>query len=198
MQIAVSFARDGSRRHPDQSLSRCHFLASPQFPCRIHTASGDGLRSAPKDQVTACIHAEAKRADYVSRARVADRVAGRSRGKQPQASGVRSPSGGLAPLEGVSCRRCPRQHSGWPSTVGRVPTMAKEHAPRRRRVPAVVAVVQPAVAKRLARMESILIEMRHEQDIKLKRIGAIERRLDELTYHVEAIADGRRSTRRKT
>jgi hypothetical protein len=75
--------------------------------------------------------------------------------------------------------------------------MAKENAPRRPRVPAVVAVVQP-VARRLAAMEALLIEMRHEQDVKLKRLRAIEQQLDELTEHVRALANGRQSTRRKT
>jgi len=47
-------------------------------------------------------------------------------------------------------------------------------------------------------MEALLIEMRHEQDVKLKRIGALQRQLDELTEHVRATAKRRRSTRRKT
>lgn len=69
--------------------------------------------------------------------------------------------------------------------------MAKEITLRRRRVPAVVAVVQP-VARRLVRMEALLIEMRHEQDVKLKRIRALERQIGELSEHVRATANRRR------
>ena len=51
--------------------------------------------------------------------------------------------------------------------------MLKESVPRRRSpVPVVAAVLQP-VTKRLARMEAILIEMRHEQDVKFKRLAAL-------------------------
>jgi hypothetical protein len=44
----------------------------------------------------------------------------------------------------------------------------------------VAAVVQP-VAKRLSRMEDLLIEMRCEQDIQLKRLHALASRLETLT-----------------
>jgi ATP-dependent 26S proteasome regulatory subunit len=47
-------------------------------------------------------------------------------------------------------------------------------------------------------MEALLIEMRHEQDVKLKRIGALERQIGELTEYVRASASRRPSTRRKT
>jgi hypothetical protein len=53
-------------------------------------------------------------------------------------------------------------------------------ATRRKTRPIVAAVVQP-VAKRLARMEALLLEIRHEQDVKLKRIKALEQRVDTLT-----------------
>ena len=39
------------------------------------------------------------------------------------------------------------------------------------------AVVQP-VAKRLSRMEALVIEMRHEQDVQLKRISALQLQVD--------------------
>jgi hypothetical protein len=72
--------------------------------------------------------------------------------------------------------------------------MAKENTPRHRKVPAVVAVVRP-VARRLERMEALLIEMRHEQDVKLKRIGALERQIGELTEYIRASANRRPSRR---
>jgi hypothetical protein len=60
---------------------------------------------------------------------------------------------------------------------------AKTH--RRRKIqPIVAAVVQP-VARRLARMEALLIEMRHEQDVHLKRSGALQSQLDTLTEQVQ-------------
>jgi hypothetical protein len=74
-----------------------------------------------------------------------------------------------------------------PPAARRVPTMKKSPPPRRKVPPALVAVVQP-VAKRLARMEALLIEMRHEQDVKLKRIISLEVQLD-------AIAEDIRLTR---
>ena len=49
--------------------------------------------------------------------------------------------------------------------------------------PIVAAVVQP-VAKRLSRMEALLIEMRHEQDVQLKRATALQVQLDALSEHV--------------
>jgi hypothetical protein len=62
--------------------------------------------------------------------------------------------------------------------------MPKKNARQRRRVPPIVAAVVRPVAARLARMEAILIEMRHEEDIRLKRINAIQTQLDTLTEHV--------------
>ena len=59
--------------------------------------------------------------------------------------------------------------------------MPTKKSDRRRRVPQVVAAVVQPVAKRLARMEALLNEMRHEQDVKLKRITAIQGQLDTLT-----------------
>ena len=51
----------------------------------------------------------------------------------------------------------------------------------RRKMPLVVnAVVQP-VSKRLSRMEALLIEMRAEQDVKLRKINRLQQQIDELT-----------------
>jgi hypothetical protein len=50
----------------------------------------------------------------------------------------------------------------------------------------VAAVVKP-VATRLSRMEALLIEMRHEQDVQLKRVTSLEAKLDALTEHVTNI-----------
>jgi hypothetical protein len=44
----------------------------------------------------------------------------------------------------------------------------------------VSAVVQP-VSKRLSRMEALLIEMRTEQDVKLRKINKLQQQFDELT-----------------
>jgi hypothetical protein len=46
--------------------------------------------------------------------------------------------------------------------------------------PVVVAVVRPVNA-RLSRMEDLLLEMRHEQDVKLKKINKLQEQVDELT-----------------
>ena len=63
---------------------------------------------------------------------------------------------------------------------------------RRRKVHPIVAVVQP-VARRLSRMEGLLIEMRHEQDVKLKRIIALQVQLETLT---EVVRGNSRDIRR--
>lgn len=68
------------------------------------------------------------------------------------------------------------------------PEMPRANTDRRRRVPpVVVAVVQP-VTKRLSRMEALLIEMRHEQDVKLKRITGLQEQVDTLSEHVTVIS----------
>jgi hypothetical protein len=60
----------------------------------------------------------------------------------------------------------------------------KQRLGRRHAVPPIVnAVVQP-VTKRLARIEDLLLEMRNEQDVKLKRLDKIQQRLDDLTETV--------------
>jgi hypothetical protein len=59
--------------------------------------------------------------------------------------------------------------------------MSKAKTDRRRRVPPiVVAVVQP-VTRRLSRIEALLIEMRNEQDVQLRRISSLQVQLDALT-----------------
>ena len=51
----------------------------------------------------------------------------------------------------------------------------------RRKVPPIVATVLRPVSTRLARMEDLLIEMRGEQDVKLKKINKLQQQLDQLT-----------------
>jgi hypothetical protein len=47
-------------------------------------------------------------------------------------------------------------------------------------------------------MEALLLEMRYEQDVQLKRVTAIQAQLDTLTEHVNASrADMRRISRRR-
>lgn len=70
---------------------------------------------------------------------------------------------------------------------------AKAHS-RRKDPPLVPAAVKP-VATRLSRMEALLIEMRHEQDVQLKRLTALQRRVDALADHVSVKI--RRMARRK-
>jgi hypothetical protein len=74
-------------------------------------------------------------------------------------------------------------------SASKVPGMPKANLQRRRTLqpivaavvpPVVAAVVQP-VAKRLARIEALLIEMRFEHDIQTKRINALKTQLDALT-----------------
>ena len=63
--------------------------------------------------------------------------------------------------------------------------MTQRTGRRRAVTPIVNAVVQP-VTKRLARIEDLLLEMRNEQDVKLKRLDRIQKRLDDLTETVSA------------
>ena len=51
----------------------------------------------------------------------------------------------------------------------------------RRKVPPIVATVLRPVSTRLSRMEDLLIEMRGEQDVKLKKINKLQQQFDELT-----------------
>jgi hypothetical protein len=59
--------------------------------------------------------------------------------------------------------------------------------PRTKRVPPIVAAVVQPVAKRLSRMEALLIEMRHEQDVKLKHITRLQEQVHTLTEQVQVI-----------
>ena len=43
-----------------------------------------------------------------------------------------------------------------------------------------VAVIPPSVDKRLARIEGLLLEMRHEQDVLLKRLTKAQAQIDTL------------------
>jgi hypothetical protein len=47
-------------------------------------------------------------------------------------------------------------------------------------VPPVVAAVVRPVNTRLSRMEDLLIEMRYEQDVRLKKIDKLQQQVDEL------------------
>ena len=64
-----------------------------------------------------------------------------------------------------------------------VPGMSTHNTRRRSVQPIVAAVVQP-VAKRLSRMEALLMEMRYEQDVQLRRAAALQAQLEALTEHV--------------
>ena len=57
-------------------------------------------------------------------------------------------------------------------------------ARRRKALPVVAAVMQP-VTKRLSRIEDLLTEIRYEQDVKHKKIAAIQVQLDELAETVK-------------
>jgi hypothetical protein len=67
--------------------------------------------------------------------------------------------------------------------------MLREKRPTRRRItpPIVAAVVQP-VARRLSRIEDLLLEIRYEQDVKHKKIAALQAQLESLTEEVRANA----------
>ena len=51
----------------------------------------------------------------------------------------------------------------------------------RRKVPPMLAAIVRPVSTRLARMEDLLIEMRSEQDLKLKNIRKLQQQFDDLT-----------------
>jgi hypothetical protein len=59
--------------------------------------------------------------------------------------------------------------------------MKKKAQPK---VPSIVAAVRP-VSTRLSRMEDLLIEMRAEQDVKLKKINKLQQQFEELTQTVK-------------
>jgi hypothetical protein len=68
-----------------------------------------------------------------------------------------------------------RRRSSHPLVAAVVPPLVAAVVP-----PVVAAVVQP-VAKRLSRIEALLIEMRFEQDLQAKRITALKEKLEVLT-----------------
>jgi hypothetical protein len=57
------------------------------------------------------------------------------------------------------------------------------------------AVVVRSIGARLARIEDLLTEMRHEQDVQLKRLARIQRQLDALTERGAADKGRARRTR---
>ena len=73
-----------------------------------------------------------------------------------------------------------------------MPGMSSHNTRRRNRQPIVAAVVQP-VAKRLSRIEALLIEMRYEQDVQLRRAAALQAQLSALTELVSQRAKHRRA-----
>ena len=76
--------------------------------------------------------------------------------------------------------------------------MARKSADRSRRVPPIVAAVVQPVAKRLSRMEALLIEMRYEQDVQLKRVAALHAQFDTVIEHVKTnSANIRRMSQRR-
>ena len=88
-----------------------------------------------------------------------------------------------APVAGRSrglSSECAKQNSRRLLCASTLPRMSIHNSRRRSVRPIVAAVVQP-VAKRLSRMEALLIEMRHEQDIQLRRSAALQDQLDTLT-----------------
>ena len=64
----------------------------------------------------------------------------------------------------------------------------------RRRIPRVVDAVPVSV--RLARMEDLLIEMRAEQDVKLKKLNKLQQQVDELTETMTRRLNSARASRR--
>jgi hypothetical protein len=55
---------------------------------------------------------------------------------------------------------------------------AKKASRRRRSTPPIVAAVVQPVAKRLTRIEGVLLEVRNEQDVLLKQIRALQLQVD--------------------
>jgi hypothetical protein len=65
-----------------------------------------------------------------------------------------------------------------------MPAMPTKTKTRRKVPPMVAAIVRP-VSTRLSRMEDLLIEMRAEQDVKLKKINKLQEQFEELTKTVK-------------
>ena len=64
--------------------------------------------------------------------------------------------------------------------------MSREKKANRRQRAPIVAVVVQSVAKRLSRIEDLLLEIRYEQDLKHKKSATLQTRLEELTAEVKA------------
>jgi len=77
------------------------------------------------------------------------------------------------------------------------PEMPKANTDHPRRVPPIVTTVVQSIARRLARMESLLIEMQHEQSVHLKRVTSLQVQLDELTERVGANGTSQQSGPRR-
>lgn len=73
--------------------------------------------------------------------------------------------------------------------------MPKKNPGRRRRVSPILAAVVVPVTKRLSRIEALLIEVRHEQDVQLKRVTALRTDLDTVVEHVTVDRATRRHSR---
>lgn len=71
----------------------------------------------------------------------------------------------------------------------------KAPAKRRAKLPPIVAAVVMPVAKRLSRMEALLIEMRHEQDVKLRKLTELQVQLETLAEEVRVDRASRRRPR---
>jgi hypothetical protein len=75
--------------------------------------------------------------------------------------------------------------------------MRKAKTDRRRRIPPVVAAVVQPVARRLSKIEALLIEIRFELDVQLKRVTALQTRLDALTEYVSQRSQIPRNQKRR-
>jgi len=78
-------------------------------------------------------------------------------------------------LAGMRTPNTKRRRRSHPLVAAVVPALVDAVVP-----PVVASVVQP-VAKRLARIEALLIEMRFELDRQAKRVSALKEKLDGLT-----------------
>ena len=68
----------------------------------------------------------------------------------------------------------------------------------RRKVPTIFAAVVRPISTRLSRMEDLLIEMRREQDVKLRKINKLQAQFEALTEVVERKLIARKSSKRMT
>ena len=60
----------------------------------------------------------------------------------------------------------------------------------RPKLPLVVTAVVRPVNARLSRMEDLLIEMRHEHDVKLRKINALQAQVNELAESLRRRSSG--------